>query len=587
MTDRDTQFMVHVKAIYHSLFFTPLVIFIAILGLTFWGWQATRSSLNREIGNVINVREDNIRDSLKQRLASYEQILLGGAGLFRASDAVTSTEWHNYVSTFSITTQYPGVQSIGYLLNTRADQTADVIAFMNGQGNTSFAISPSGERANYTPIIYLEPETSGIGLDMSVDPIRKSALEAARDSGHSTLTSPTPALLPSANKSDLVFFLFTPQYRPNMPIATATQRQQALQGYVYAGFRSQDFFNSLFRITRTDSNLGFRVFSGASDNIKPFYQTPNFDSLASTPNHRSDQKHMELYGQTWTLEYVHGTDTLATQQQRSGPWWVWIIGLTLGFLLCSVIYLLLKARSAELSAQKDKEVNIAKDELLSLASHQLRTPATTVKQYVGMVLQGFAGDITQTQRNLLQSAYAGNERQLYIINEMLHVAKVDAGRITLARKKNDIVKLVKNVVKELEPEIKSAGHSLKTHYPSKPIILNIDEHMLRMAIENLLSNAIKYTPAGGKVDVSVHLKGNRVRISVSDNGVGIAAKDIPRLYTLFTRLDNNLTETVNGTGVGLYLTKHLVELHQGRVHMESEPGVGSTFTVSLPYRRIH
>ncbi len=579
--------MSYVRSIYHSLLFPPLVIFLAILILTFWTWRATRINLDRQMSTVISSREDDIRDSLKQRLASYEQILLGGAGLFRSSDEVTANEWHNYVSTFSVDSQYPGVQSIGYLLNTPAENVSATTSLLRNQGVTDFSISPTGDRSNYTPIIYLEPQSNGIGLDMSADPVRKSSLEYARDTGHSTLTPPTAALMPNSTTNELVFFLFTPQYRPNNPIDTPAQRKQALQGYVYAGFRSQDFFNSLFRISSTDTNLGFRVWAMVDGNDKAFYQTPNYDALNSVRNHRSDKNTVELYGQTWTFEYVLGSDTLTSQQQRSGPWWVLILGFTLGILLCSVIYLLLKTRANELAQQKDKEVDIAKDELLSLASHQLRTPATTVKQYLGMVLQDFAGDITNTQRNLLQSAYAGNERQLYIINEMLHVAKVDAGRITLARKKYDIVKLVKEVVKELEPDIRQAGHKIKTNYPSKPVILNIDDHMLRMAIENLLSNAIKYTPEAGKIEISVATKGNRVRISVSDSGVGIAPDDIPKIYKLFTRLDNSLTETVSGTGVGLYLTKHLVELHHGRIHVESEPDKGSTFTISLPYRRIY
>lgn len=582
---RDERFIAHVRRVYRSLLFPPFVIFLAILVVTTWTWRSTRNNVNRGIEAVIVSREDEIRDSLKQRLASYEQILLGGAGLFRSSDDVTAREWGNYVSTFSIGTQYPGVQSIGYLIDAPADKIEEIKMFMQNQGEP-FAINPSGERSSYTPIIYLEPKTNAVGLDMSVDPVRKKALETARDTGRSTLTTPTETLLPNNSNGGLVFFLFTPQYKPGVPTDTAVQRQQAIEGYVYAGFKSQDFFNSLFRIANTDSNLGFRVSTPVDGMQKTFYQTPNYETLNSVSNHRSDKKTVELYGQTWTFEYVLGYETLASTQQRNGPWWVLIIGLTLGLLLCSVIYLLLKTRANELTMQKEKEVDIAKDELLSLASHQLRTPATTVKQYIGMVLQGFAGDISTTQRNLLQSAYAGNERQLYIINEMLHVAKVDAGRITLARKKCDIIKLVKNVVDELDGDIKASGHKLKTHYPKKPVILNIDEHMLRMAIENLLSNAIKYTPTGGKIEITVTTKGNRARVSIADNGVGIAADDIPKIYKLFTRLDNNLTETVSGTGVGLYLTKHLVELHHGRIHVESEPDKGSIFTISLPHRRI-
>lgn len=575
------------QRLYHSLFFPPLVVLLVILVITGWSWRATRASLQREVNNTITSRENVIQDDLAQRLETYEQILIGGAGLFRASNDVTNEDWHNYVTTFEINKLFPGVQSIGYLKNVPADQLPALISYMEAQGQPNYTVTPPGGRDTYTPVQYLEPQTKGAGLDMSVDSVRKQTLEYARDSGSSTLTAPTKALLPIVNNDQPVFFLFTPQYRIGASINDTTQRRAALQGYVYAGFRSNDFFNSLFRISSTDNSMGFRVWANVDGQDDPFYTTPNYGLITKTAHHTSDKKTVELYGQNWTIEYVFGSDALSNAQQRSGPWWVVILGLTVGTLLCAVIYLLLKTRANELSLQKEKEVDIAKDELLSLASHQLRTPATTVKQYLGMVLQGFAGDISTTQRNLLQSAYSGNERQLYIINEMLHVAKVDSGRIALARKKHDIVKLVKEVVSELKSDVQAAGHKLKTNYPKKPVIMNIDEHMLRMAIENLLSNAIKYTPTGGEIEITVTTKGNRVKISVKDTGVGIASQDFPKLYKLFTRLDNSMTETVSGTGVGLYLAKHLVELHHGRIIAESEPDKGSTFTISLPYRRLY
>lgn len=585
--DQTDHFARWVQGVYHSLFFPPFVIFVAILTITFWSWRATRNNLNGDIRNTMVSRESTIQNDLKQRLSSYEQILVGGAGLFRASGSVTGAQWHNYVSTFEIDKEYPGVQSIGYLLNTPRDQLDQVVATMRSQGNSTFTITPTGDRNNYTPVLYLEPQSSAAGLDMSVDPIRARTLENARDTGQSTLTPPTSSLVPNMNNNQLVFFLFSPQYRPNLPATTPAERRLALQGYVYAGFRSNDFFNSMFKINADDKNLGFRVWATIDGSMKPFYTSSNFDNLMNASHHTSDKKSIALYGQTWTFEYVLGSETLTSTQQRSGPIWVWVLGITLGVLLGLVIYLLLKTRSNELSLQKEKAIDVAKDELLSLASHQLRTPATTVKQYLGMVLQGFAGNITTAQRKLLQNAYAGNERQLYIINEMLHVAKVDSGRITLARKKTDIVNLVKTVVKELKGDISASGHTLKTSYPKKPLIMNIDEHMLRMAIENLLSNAIKYTPTGGKIEIGVAVKSNRVRITVKDNGVGINNDDIPKIYKLFTRVDNSMTETVGGTGVGLYLAKHLVELHHGRIIVESEPGEGSCFSISLPYRRLY
>ncbi len=115
--------------------------------------------------------------------------------------------------------------------------------------------------------------------------------------------------------------------------------------------------------------------------------------------------------------------------------------------------------------------------------------------------------------------------------------------------------------------------------------MHIDEHMLRMAIENVISNAIKYTLSGGKITVSLHRKVSIVDIVVKDNGVGIAQKDLAKLYKLFTRLDNPETPNVSGTGVGLYLAKHLVELHDGDLTVNSQLGQGSTFVISLPTKK--
>lgn len=243
---------------------------------------------------------------------------------------------------------------------------------------------------------------------------------------------------------------------------------------------------------------------------------------------------------------------------------------------------MLRASSSNLNAQKEKAVELAKDELLSLASHQLRTPATGVKQYVGMVLQGFSGKVPATQRKLLEKAYASNDRQLRIINEILHLAKIDSGRIVLAKQLTNLNELVKDIVNEQKPDIEAAKHTIEVELPKEPMIIHADTHMLRMAIENLLSNAIKYTPSGGHIGVRVFKEGPYACISIIDTGVGIDPSDKEKVFRQFSRLSNELSQQVGGTGIGLYLAKHLVELHNGHISMESEPGRGSVFTIAMP-----
>ena len=242
---------------------------------------------------------------------------------------------------------------------------------------------------------------------------------------------------------------------------------------------------------------------------------------------------------------------------------------------------MLRSRYKRLTYEKERDVNFAKDELLSLASHQLRTPATGVKQYLGMVLQGFAGDVPEKQRAYLERAYVSNDRQLHVINDILHMAKLETGRIVLTERKFDIAKMLREVVDEQRDQASKGEVALHLRAPSQGWIVG-DSHMLWMVIENLVSNAIKYTPPQGIVTIRLVRRGNRWVLTVKDTGVGIAKKDYSKLFKQFSRIENARSDFVTGTGVGLYLAYHLTVLHGGSIAVNSTKGRGSTFTVRLP-----
>lgn len=566
------------------MYFAPFIVFAAMMILTYGAWRSSVTTLHNDIQVAANERTSRIQDSIAQRFAAYEQVITGGAGLIRGSQDVTKNEWHDYVSTFNIAQYYSGLQGIGYIKIFTSEQLSGVISYMQAQGVSDFHVVPDNPRDTYTGVLYTEPpETAGaVGLDMFTQPDRMKTMIRARDTGSTSLT---PLVKSLRNNTDQpVLMLFVPQYQRELPLHTTAQRQQAIQGYTYAGVRTGDFFDYIASINKTDGDTIAKITSQTStEPPRAIYESSQFSKFNNASNYYFKEQTMDIYGQKWTLRYGYKISGLIRPQRRLTPMLTALAGFLFAFLLAEVIFLLLKARARELSSLQNQAVDLAKDELLSLASHQLRTPATTVKQYLGMVLQGFAGDITATQQSLLNKAYIGNERQLYIINEMLHIAKIDAGRIVLARHKTDIVKLVRDVLFEAENDIENAQHKLKETLPSKPLYMRIDAHMLRMAIENLVSNAIKYTPRGGKIHVTVRKGKSLVQIIVKDSGIGIDQKDFSKLYELFTRLDDKRMQNVSGTGVGLYLAKHLVLLHKGDLTVESKPGKGSTFTITLPY----
>ncbi len=244
----------------------------------------------------------------------------------------------------------------------------------------------------------------------------------------------------------------------------------------------------------------------------------------------------------------------------------------------------LRSKAASLSAQrKELEVlNQALKEFISLASHQLRTPATGVKQYLGLLHEGFAGKLTKEQEDFVEKAYQGNQRQLDIIDDLLIVARVDAGKMSLNRIKLNLVELINEVINEQISKFESRRQEI--HFKNKETKLEVsaDPARIRMVLENLIDNAGKYTPEAKKISIEATKDKEFVAISVIDEGVGIKPSDFNKLFQKFSRLENPLSISSGGTGLGLYLAKKIVELHGGFISVQSSPEKGSTFTVKLP-----
>jgi PAS domain S-box-containing protein len=242
----------------------------------------------------------------------------------------------------------------------------------------------------------------------------------------------------------------------------------------------------------------------------------------------------------------------------------------------------LKLQTEVLTAERRelKALNKAKDDFISLASHQLRTPATGVKQYIGLLLQGYLGKVPGRYREALQKAYESNERQIKIINDLLMVAKVDAGKLSLNKYSADVIQLIQDIVSEQAADLKQLKQTVSLDLPDS-LTANVDPMYLRMVIENILNNASKYSLPGGKIEISVQVRGTTMSISVTDHGVGISKKDRPKIYRKFTRI-TGVSSSVDGSGLGLYWSKKIVDLHNGKIVLKSRPNHGSTFTIKLP-----
>jgi len=232
-----------------------------------------------------------------------------------------------------------------------------------------------------------------------------------------------------------------------------------------------------------------------------------------------------------------------------------------------------------------KELDRMKSEFISMVSHELRTPLASIMGYTEMLLTEEPGPLTPTQKEFLEISYQSSERLLHIVEELLDVSRVETGRIKLKLETLRMEELVADIVEAMRPAAESKGLSLSLEVRGPIPPLEGDRARLEQVMNNLLSNAIKFTPEGGEVWVRLTREDNQIEVAVADTGIGIAPEEMPHLFGKFFRATSAVERRIGGTGLGLFITKSIVELHGGKIWAESELGKGSTFYFTLPLKR--
>jgi signal transduction histidine kinase len=232
-----------------------------------------------------------------------------------------------------------------------------------------------------------------------------------------------------------------------------------------------------------------------------------------------------------------------------------------------------------------EDVNQLKSEFVTVVSHELRTPLTAITGYIELLLEGQMGPLVAAQRQCLDMVTHNADRLVELIDDLLDIARIEAGKVELKRTTLDLTRLIQEVATVLHPPIEAKGQRLTLELAAALPTTSGDAERVRQILTNLLSNAHKYTPPGGCITVAARREAGRVRIDVHDTGIGLSPEDQARLFTKFFRAQQPMTREVGGTGLGLAITRSLVELHGGAITVTSVPGQGSTFSFTLPARQ--
>jgi PAS domain S-box-containing protein len=240
-----------------------------------------------------------------------------------------------------------------------------------------------------------------------------------------------------------------------------------------------------------------------------------------------------------------------------------------------------QAEQLKLEVEKHIRLEKLKDDFINTVSHELRTPLSITKEAISLILEKVPGNINDQQTEILEIARNNIERLARIINGLLDVSKMEAGKVDLKKEEIDLLALIRMIAQSFEPKARDKGLELRLKLPERGIRVYADEDKLNQIFTNLVDNAVKFTPQG-YIEIALEEKEQEIICRVRDSGIGIGPLDLPKIFDKFTQFGRKDGPGEKGTGLGLSIVKDLVELHRGRIWAESEPGCGTTVTFRLP-----
>lgn len=543
--------------------------------------QAVQRQNTSDFSNRINRQAAALSVHTDNAIRSYNRLLLAASAVFNSQAHIDKDIWAHFYNDMRVPEEYPELIGLGYAAYLRQDNQAAFQQAVREEGDAGFTINPQNGQDDYVVITYLQPEDDlnkkAIGFDMNSEQSRHEAILGARDGARVGLTAPVSLVQDEGTQrqNDQGVLMYYPVFEGGVIPDTVVERREKLLGFVYLLMRPSDLIQHYIDTTplfAKDINISVKDES-TNTVLYSLNGSPGKQSRLITQNET-----LYLDGRPWAFS-IAGQETYLIR--TGGPLLIVILGLFASVVAAFIAFRLLLSRVRTIEEQFEQKIQKSKDELLALASHQLRTPASGVKQYLGLLLGGFVGELSTQQKDVAQKALDSNERQLNIINELLYVSKIDAGQLRLSMEQANMTKMIRSIVDDFSAQASSKDISL-VYKTRKQYTAEFDDRYMRMAIENMISNAIKYSHSGTVVKIRLSQEGSMLKVAICDQGVGLREEDKKRIFDKFERINNDLSRSEGGSGLGLFLALELVRAHHGDIQIESRVGKGSTFTLLLP-----
>ena len=584
--------------------FTPWIVLFLSLLMTLLAYQLTLSEINSKVNQNFSLQSQQILNSIKNRLLTYQLALRSGRGLFDASTDLKGDGWKTFISNLQLN-ELPGIQGLGFAKWIEADDLSSHISEMR-KIHPEYSINPEGLREIYTSIIYLEPfdwrNQRAFGYDMFSEPTRRFAMQTALDTDEITFSGRVKLVQETEEKPQYGFLIYLPVYKKDAPVNTVSERRKAIKGFVYAPFRMNDFMDNV--LTDYRKGIDISIYVGTQvDEDQLLFSTPGTLLNQNSPKNNIYQMKQNLVisnaTNNWTI-VTSSSDTYLDAVDRSSANIVLISGILINVMLFFITFKLMQQRrrlllvnhSLNEARQEATQANNAKSRFLATMSHEIRTPLHGIIASVDLLSRG---QLVKDQRELITTVNQSAHNLLAIINNVLDFSKIESGKFELHNQAFNIESLILHIEDLMTPLALQRKVQLEIRFvKNHQFWLFGDALRLQQVITNLVSNAIKFSSGNGyQGSVLVNITLNELAdhrydlfISVKDNGIGMSDAQIARLFLPFEQGQQDTAHKYGGTGLGLVICRDLTQMMGGVISVESKLGLGSQFNVKIPFDAI-